>query len=81
MSTIRFLSMYYTPVYDALVVSIWLLFGDAISPQPRFRHTQFNRVECVEYRGDRTEIMVVVVAEANVIYLCSVHFKGELVLY
>lgn len=71
---IRFLSVDSSPINDALVVPVRLCFRYPIRPQPGFRHAQFNRGERVENRGNRTEIMVVIIAETNVIYLCSIHY-------
>ena len=70
---IRFLAMYHPTANNDLIVAVWLLFRDAIIPQPWSRHAKFMRREMVIYGGDWTEIMVVIIAKSNVENLGSVH--------
>ena len=73
-SAICFLAMYHPTANDDLIVAVWLCCRDAITPQSGSGHAELLRREVVKDGGDRTEIMVVVVAKANVIYGYSVHY-------
>lgn len=68
-----FLALNHPTADDYLIVAVWLLFRDAIIPQPWSRHAKFMRREMVIYGGDWTEIMVVIVTEWNMINRLSVH--------